>query len=141
MVNYDNNEFNVSSITNTQQNLIEMYVTGHEYTDDEKYNAIQNTTEQLSTMIGKPINIVGALIHPVQFTDKETGELVNAPRMIFIEKSGKTYVSVSATLFGSLKNLIAIKGMPENWPKDGLKVALKQTQRGERRYFSFELIK
>lgn len=137
----DNIDYDVSGIIESQTKTIAMFQPEHALDDDERYNALQNTDTQLSQMIGKPFNLVGFLVHAVKFTDKTTGELINAPRMVFIDSNGKTYVSVSSTLFGSLKNLVAAKGSPESWPKDGIKVALKQTQRAEKRYFSFEILK
>ncbi len=134
-------DFNVRALLNTDMEYVKVFAPGFEMDDVDAYNALQSPAKTVNDCIGDTFNLCGLIAHPVQVVNEATGELVPAPRIVLIGNNGESYVSVSKTLFSSLKNLFAMYRRPESWPKDGIPVKLKQFSKGNKRYFSIELIK
>lgn len=135
------NDFNVMGLVNTDLEYVKLFAPGFEMDDVDVYNALQSPAKTVNDSIGDTFNLVGVIAHPVQVINESTGEVIPSPRIVLIGTKGESYVSVSKTLFSSLKNLFAMYRKPESWPKDGIPVKLKQFSKGNKRYFSIELIK
>ena len=135
------NDFNVRSLLQTDMEYVKVFAPGYEMDDVDAYNALQSPAKTVNDSIGDVFNLCGLIAHPVEVVNEATGELVPAPRIVLIANDGTSYVSVSKTLVSSLKNLFAMYRRPESWPKEGIPVKLKQYSKGNKRYFSIELIK
>ena len=90
------------------------------------YNAINNAENSLTDFIGKPLEIVDVVAHPVTLTDDETGEIVQALRVVLIDKNGIGYTGVSQGITNSLARIFKIIGMP-TW-KEPVKMEVKQVK-------------
>lgn len=89
-------------------------------TEKEKialYNATNNPTARLKSMINKPIKVKDVFVEVVQCVNKETGEVRKCPRTVLIDDKGNSYTAVSLGVFSALRKLFAIFGTPDNWEK------------------------
>ena len=102
------------------------------------FNAMNSADAKLSSMIGEKITIVDVYCETVTIINEESGEKQVAPRVVFIDKNGKSYTSTSFGIFNSLKKLIAVYGMP-TWPQ-GVNVKVKQIERGINRIYTLEVV-
>ncbi len=135
------NDFDVTGLLNPQVNMVKLVAPGFEMDDADMFNAIQSPGSTVNDNIGKVINLSGVVVHSVTLVNSETGEVNVAPRIILMDKGGQSYVSVSKTLFNSLKNLFAFYRTPDRWPEGGIPVKLKQVTKGTKRFFSLEIVK
>ena len=89
------------------------------------YNAINGAENSLTDFIGKPLEIVDVVAHPVQLMDEETGEVVNTVRVVLIDKNGVGYSAVSQGVVNSLARIFQIVGMP-SWKNEPVKMEVRQ---------------
>lgn len=61
---------------------------------------------------GAVLLLQDVLIHNIQLTDEETGELKTEPRTVLIDVDGKRYASVSRGVIGSLQKIFPLFGIP-----------------------------
>lgn len=95
------------------------------------YNAINNKGDSLDDHKGEVIEVVNVAAHPVTLADENTGELVEALRVVLIDKNGKNYDAVSQGIASSLQKIFGIVGMPP-WNTEPLriKVVEQKTRKG-----------
>lgn len=94
------------------------------------YNAINNKGDSLDDHKGEVLEIVDVACHPVTLLDENTGEVVNALRVILVDKNGKNYDAVSQGIVSSLQKVFAIVGQPSYNPPLKLKVVEQKTRKG-----------
>lgn len=94
------------------------------------YNAVNRKGESLDDHKGEILQIVDIAAHPVSLVDENTGELVNALRVVMIDKDGKNYDAVSQGIASSLQKIFGIVGMPSYNPPLALKVVEQKTRKG-----------
>lgn len=147
MVVYENSnyeltqDFNVGALLNTDSNVLNLFAKDFVMSDVDMYNTLQAPSKTVNESIGDTFNLTGVIVHPVTVVSENTGDVIPCPRIILVGSKGESYVSVSMTLFSSLKNLFAIMRTPDQWGKDGIPVKLRQSAKGEKRYFSIEVVK
>ena len=81
------------------------------------YNATNNPTARLKSMINKPIKVKDVFVEVVQCVNKDTGEVKKCPRTVLIDDKGNSYTAVSLGVFSALRKLFAIFGTPDVWEK------------------------
>lgn len=91
------------------------------------YNAINGAENSLTDFIGKPLEIVDVVAHPIQLMDEETGEMINTVRVVLIDKNGVGYTAVSQGIVNSLARIFQIVGMP-SWIEEPVKMEVKQVK-------------
>lgn len=91
------------------------------------YNAINNAEKTLADVIGKPLDIVDVVAHPITLPDEETGEVINTVRIVLIDKNGVGYTAVSQGILNSLARIFQIVGTP-SWKDEPVKMEVKQVQ-------------
>ena len=94
------------------------------------YNAINNKGESLDENKGKILEIVNVAAHPVNITDETTGEIVEALRIIMVDKNNTNYDAVSQGIASSLQKIFGIVGQPPFNPPLKLKVVEQKTRKG-----------
>lgn len=94
------------------------------------YNAINNKGESLDDHKGEVLEIVNVAAHPVSLTDENTGEVVDALRMVVIDKNGKNYDAVSQGIASSFQKIFAIVGPAPYDPPLKIKVVEQKTRKG-----------
>lgn len=103
------------------------------------FTALNSPTHRLSDKIGSVINLTNFIHEYVEITNKETGEVEIAPRIILIDDKGESYSAMSKSLETALLNLVGVYGYPTNWVAP-LKLLVKQVTRGEKRYYVLERV-
>lgn len=78
------------------------------------YNACSNP-EKLSAKINEPIEMTHFYVEVIQCANETTGELVNVPRVVIIDKYGKGYQAVSVGIYNAVKRIVSMFGNPAQW--------------------------
>lgn len=73
------------------------------------FNLMNGDCKRLGDMVNIPIAVKDVFVEVVDMVDKNTGEVVKAPRIILIDKDNVGYACVSKGVFGALKKMM----MPE----------------------------
>ena len=95
------------------------------------YNAVNNKGESLDDHKNEVLEIVNYAAHPVSLTDENTGEVVEALRIVLVDKKGVNYDAVSQGIASSLQKIIAIVGAAP-WDAEPLKIKVveQKTRKG-----------
>lgn len=78
------------------------------------YNAMNESDKKLADQLNLNVTLKDLIAYPIQLVSEQTGELVEAMRMVFIDEKGETYSSVSKGILGSVQNIIGLFG-PAPW--------------------------
>lgn len=76
------------------------------------YNVMNTPDERLAECVNKELHITDVFVEVVQIRSETTGEINSCPRIILVDKDGKSYVAVSIGVFNSLKKLMSAFGVP-----------------------------
>jgi hypothetical protein len=74
------------------------------------YNAINSGNDSLSDHIKEVIEVQDIVAHPIQIADENSGEIIDALRVVLVTPDGKTYASVSLGVASSLQKIIPLVG-------------------------------
>ena len=102
------------------------------------YRAMTAPDYKLGDCINSDIWLRDVYVENVEQTDNDTGEVYSVPRVVLFDAEGKTYAATSKGVFNALRRLCMIYGAP-TW-ENPLHVRIKQQQRGERRYYTLDMI-
>lgn len=103
---------------NLQQNLTESsdsFCSLRAETPEEKatlFRIMNSPEKRISDCINQTILVKDVYCEVVQVTNKETGEVNTCPRVVLVDKDGIGYQSVSFGIYGSLKKLFQVYGVP-----------------------------
>lgn len=102
---------------------------------DKAFNLMNDADHAVGDVLGETILLKDVLIHPVQFTDEATGELIDGYRTVLIDADGTSFGATSSGLFNALQQFFSIKGHPNTWsePK-AIKIVEKKGRRGFKFY-------
>lgn len=103
------------------------------------YNYLNNPDERLADHINMIIEVKDVLVEIVELTQETTGELVKCPRIVLIDKNGKSYQCVSIGVFSCLKKMMKFFGYP-TWVEP-IKMKVKQVSKAEKKMLTLELVK
>lgn len=78
------------------------------------FNACTNP-KKISDMINKRIKVMHVYIEIIQVLSEQSGEMVNAPRVILIDEQGNGYQAVSNGIYNAVKRMYALFGDPGDW--------------------------
>lgn len=78
------------------------------------FNAVCSP-KKLSECINLPIEMIHFYVEVIQCANKESGELVNVPRVVIIDKKGQGYQAVSVGIYNAVKRIVAMFGHPSTW--------------------------
>lgn len=79
------------------------------------YNATTAPEFRLKDCINQVIELAHFAISMVEVTNKETGEVTDAPHITLIDADGNGYACTSVGVFNALRNIIQAFGMPDTW--------------------------
>ena len=129
-------------IKNTEsiKSAAEVMATGMSYTDmdlsdvsvaKDFYNAVSQPDMALKECVNIPIAMAHVSIEVCELHNEENGDTV-APRVVIVDKDGKSYQSVSVGVYQSLKRIFTLFGTPDSW-KEPLTVVpmLTSTKKGQ----------
>lgn len=94
------------------------------------FNIMNNPEKRLSDMIGEVIEVTDLFVEVISLRNDETGEMVDCPRIVIIDKNKVGYQCVSVGVWSAFKKLISVYGSP-TWEVP-LKLKVKQIQKGKR---------
>lgn len=85
--------------------------------EDKKalFNATNNPVHRLKDEINIQINIKHIYCEAVTCVNRDTGEVNQAPRIVFIDENGEGHTACSLGIFSATKKLISAMGEPESW--------------------------
>lgn len=126
--------------TESIKNASEVMVTGMSYTDMDLsdmttaknfYNAVSQPDVALKECVNIPIAMVHVSIEVCEVRSEQNGDVI-APRVVIMDKDGKSYQAVSVGVYQSLKRIFALFGTPDSW-KEPLTVVpmLISTKKGQ----------
>lgn len=93
-------------------------------TDEEKklvFNAANRADKALRECVNMTINMTGLYIEPVEFAAKDDdgneieGKTAICPRMVIFAEDGSTYGCCSLGAYTSIKRIVSMYGLPNNW--------------------------
>lgn len=112
-------------------------------TQEEKvnfFNAVNSPTKRLKEMVNLEVEVKDIYAETINFTDKETGEIVPGVRIVLISPSGESYQASSKGIFSSVSKLLKIMGEPNTWKKP-VKIRPKEVSKGaDRNVLIFDLV-
>lgn len=101
-------------------NAVKAYSSLVPKTQEEKvafFNAVNAPTDRLKSAVNMTLEVKDIYAEQCQFVNKETGEVTNGIRIVFITADGKSYQSASQGVFTSTQKLLSIMGEPSTWKK------------------------
>lgn len=101
------------------------------------YKAMNNPDKRIGDCVNMKINARDVYCEVVNITNRETGEVTQAPRTVIIDVDGVSYQAVSMGVFSAMKKLFQVFGVP-TW-KDGLPLVVKQINKNDRRLLTFDV--
>ena len=118
----------------------EVMSTGMSYTDmdlsniataKDFYNAVSQPEMSLKECVNIPIAMSHVSVEVCEVHSEQDGVVI-APRVVIIDKDGRSYRSVSVGVYQSLKRIFALFGTPDTWD-DPLTVVpmLTSTKKGQ----------
>ena len=78
------------------------------------YNAVSNPAK-ISDHINKEIKMIHFYVEIIQCANESTGGVVNVPRVVLIDETGKGYQAVSVGVYNAVKRIVAMFGNPATW--------------------------
>jgi len=104
------------------------------------YNAMNNPAQRVKDCINEVIALKDVYVEVVHCSNRETGEVIAAPRVVFIDENGVGFQCVSTGIFSALKKLFAVFGEPRTWSAP-VKIKIKQINRGtDKSILTFDVI-
>ena len=94
------------------------------------YNAINGDGENLGDHLNKVIEVENFVAHPVQMVDDQTGEIIEALRIVLVTPTGETYASVANGVLSSIQKISGIIGSAPWTPALKLKAVEVKTRKG-----------
>lgn len=103
------------------------------------FNAVNSTEKRLSEQMNLVIQVKDVYVEIVECRDDETGIAKKCPRTVLIDTDGVGYQAVSLGVFGSLKKIFQVFGMPNQWGKNGLGIKVKIITKGNNKITTLEV--
>ena len=101
----------------------EVMSTGMSYTDmdlsnmavaKDFYNAVSQPDTSLKECVNIPIAMTHVSVEVCEMHSEQNGDVI-APRVVIMDKDGKSYQAVSIGVYQSLKRIFALFGTPDTW--------------------------
>ena len=104
------------------------------------FNAVNSPDRKLSEFIGETINLKDIVAHPIQLIDENTGELLDALRVVLIAEDGTSYEAVSNGVANAVNRILQIFGQPDTWETPiKVKAVQKQTRNGNNKVTTLKI--
>ena len=103
-----------SMFENTSQAIFTSIKGSDRVTSIKIYNAINNAENALGDFKGEVLEITDMVAHPITLQDENTGEEIQAMRVVLLTADGVGYHSVATGIVSSLQKVIGTVG-PAPW--------------------------
>lgn len=101
------------------------------------FSAMNNPEKRLADCINEVIKVKDIYAEVVNCTNVETGEISKVPRIVLIDEKGVGYACVSIGIFGAVKKLMQIYGVPTwNTP---IPLKVRQITKGAKKMLSLDV--
>lgn len=100
-----------------------------------------NASKPVDTMLGESFDLAHYIVQVVEVADSNnSGEMIEAPRVTFINKDGEAVHGTSKGLLTAVRNLNATVGTPENWEGNTIPIKFVLGGTRPRQYFAVEFL-
>lgn len=104
------------------------------------FNTVNSPDKKLSENIGEVIALRHIAAHPITLVDENTGELVEALRVVLVDDKGVSYEAVSNGVANAVSRIIQIFGQPADWSEPvKVKAVQKQTRNGNNKVTTLKI--
>lgn len=103
---------------------------GSRETAIKQYSAVSDAENAISEHIGEVIEIEHMVAHSIKMQDDQTGETIEALRVVLITPEGEGYHSVAQGVVSSLQRIIGIVGQAPWTPALRVVPVEKKTRKG-----------
>lgn len=107
--------------------------------DQLKVFAAVTNAEKLEDHINERLDVEHVIIQPVRMTDKLTGEVTDANRIVLYTADGRAFGCVSEGVEVAIKQLFGIVGLPPWTPPIAFKAVKQQSNKGAYKYTTLVL--
>lgn len=107
----------IVGITGNAGNAFYSSLRGADFDTKLQVAEAQSNAEPLADHLGETITVKNIIIQEVTLTNKETGEVNQAPRATILADDGASYSATSLGVFSSLRQLIQTVGEPSTWER------------------------
>lgn len=105
------------------------------------FNAINSPDAKVNDYIGKQIALANIVAHPITLVDENSGEMIDALRVILVDANNKSYEAVSGGIANAVQRIIQIFGQPTEWEKPIMvEPTQKQTRNGTNKVTTLKII-
>lgn len=107
----DDDERIIANLTTARTSFCSM----NAVTPEEKaqlFNAMNSPDARIADLVNVSLDIVDVYAEVVECINQDTGEISKCPRVVLIDKDGKSYQAVSKGIFNAVSKLIAVYGLP-----------------------------
>lgn len=101
------------------------------------FNAMSNPNHKVGDYINRSIRVKDVYVEVIELNDEDTGETIQAPRVVLIDTDGDSYQAVSKGVFSALSRAIKVFGEP-TWD-DGLPIIVRQLSLGKNQMLTFDV--
>lgn len=101
------------------------------------FKAMNNPDKRIGDCINMDIKVKDIFCEVVTCTNQQTGERQLCPRIVLIDDKGIGYQAVSLGIYGAVKKMIQVFGLP-SWDEP-LTVTVKQITKGERKMLTLDV--
>ena len=98
------------------------------------------TSELLTTVLDKELELKDVVIEPSEFTNEVTGEASIEPRVTLVMADGKSYRGTSVPLHRDIVRMLAIVGEPSAWTRP-LKIVIAREGKAPASYLTLKSVK
>lgn len=119
-----------SIFENTQTALFSSITATDRVTQIKLYNAINSSENSLNDHLGEVLQITDMVAHPIELEDDVTKEMIQAMRVVLVDKDGVAYHSVSGGVVSSLQKIIGIVGQAPWTPALAISCVEVKTRKG-----------
>lgn len=102
------------------------------------FKALTQSDKKLSDCINAVIPMKDVMVQMISITNKDTGEVSDAPRIVLFDKDGTSYSCVSWGIYNSLKTIMRVFGEP-TWDEP-MNFKVTQVTNGNRKMLSLEIV-
>jgi hypothetical protein len=131
----------IAAIVQSMNNPLAFFTTatGEDFASRLTVAQALTDAQPLADNLGKVITLADVIVQTVQITNKNTGEVNDAPRITLIDADGSAYYATSLGLLSSVRNLLAALG--DKFGEESFQIAVNQAGQPGRKYFTISFPK
>ena len=104
------------------------------------FNTVNSPDRKLSEYIGEVISLRNIVAHPIALLDENTGEMIEALRVVLVDDKGVSYEAVSNGVANAVSRILQIFGQPDTWAEPvKVKAVQKQTRNGNNKVTTLKI--